>query len=232
MLRHKQRDERNPAAFPTDEDFYPKYMKIIDFPKLHSPFIRKTINDRYLLTPDVDPEYKWVFEDKGVQAVDKLDGTNVCLEIKDGNIIGVANRTTEKFLLSVKQTAWEGACMEGVAKAIQRSWLKDAEGLIYGELVGEMFQGNPHCVTGNLFVPFTYLQKKCQWHSWIANKYPKTYDSISEWFKELPSLFNERLELPPIKSEGLVFYHPDGRMAKLRRDMFDWYDGPQHTKQY
>ena len=28
--------------------------------------------------------------------------------------------------------------------------------------------------------------------------------------------------------EGVVFTHPDGRMAKLRIDMFDWYKGPRH----
>ncbi len=28
--------------------------------------------------------------------------------------------------------------------------------------------------------------------------------------------------------EGIVFTHPDGRMAKLRRDMFDWFKGRRH----
>ena len=28
--------------------------------------------------------------------------------------------------------------------------------------------------------------------------------------------------------EGVVFTHPDGRMAKLRKDMFDWHKGPRH----
>jgi hypothetical protein len=50
---------------------------IIDFPKLHSPFVRKMIDDRYLATPEIDPEYAWVFQDAGVRAVDKIDGTNV-----------------------------------------------------------------------------------------------------------------------------------------------------------
>jgi hypothetical protein len=29
--------------------------------------------------------------------------------------------------------------------------------------------------------------------------------------------------------EGIVFTHPDGRMAKLRRDMFDWFTGRRHN---
>ena len=48
--------------------------------------------------------------------------------------------------------------------------------------------------------------------------------------KELPSLFNQRLKLPEIQAEGLVFYHPDGRMAKLRLDMFDFYKGANHKE--
>jgi hypothetical protein len=30
--------------------------------------------------------------------------------------------------------------------------------------------------------------------------------------------------------EGIVFTHPDGRMAKLRRDMYPWYLGRQHKE--
>ena len=31
--------------------------------------------------------------------------------------------------------------------------------------------------------------------------------------------------------EGVVFTHPDGRMAKLRVDMFDFYTGRRHNKE-
>lgn len=201
-------------------------MNIKDFPKLHSPFIRE--GDDYTVTKKIDKDCEWVFED-GVRAVDKLDGTNICISIREGNIDRIFNRTTEKFIMNIKQTRWEGACMEGIAKAIQRSWLDGMEdGEYYGELIGEIFNGNKHKIQGHLFVPFNYLKDKCHWHSWVKNKYPKDFNSISEWFKELPSLFNLRLKLPEIKTEGLVFHHPDGRMAKLRRDMFDWYKGERH----
>ena len=30
--------------------------------------------------------------------------------------------------------------------------------------------------------------------------------------------------------EGIVFTHPDGRMAKLRKDMFPWYSGFRHKE--
>ncbi len=50
-----------------------------DFPKLHTPFKREMISEDYLVTPQVDPDYEWVFKDEGVRAVDKLDGTNIGL---------------------------------------------------------------------------------------------------------------------------------------------------------
>ena len=200
---------------------------IKDYPKIHSPFIRRTINNNYIVTPDIDEDYNWVFED-GVRAVDKIDGTNICLVIEKGNISRLFNRTVEKFILNVSQTRWEGAAMEGIAKAIQRGWLAGIDGPCYGELIGEIFNSNPHKIQGHIFVPFDYLKDKCHWHSWIKNKYPKDFETISEWFKELPSLFNIRLKLPDIKAEGLIFCHPDGRQAKLRRDMFPWHKNKRH----
>ena len=31
--------------------------------------------------------------------------------------------------------------------------------------------------------------------------------------------------------EGIVFTHKDGRMTKLRRDMFDWHTGKKHKEE-
>ena len=201
-----------------------------NFPKIHSPFIREESKQGYNVTDKIDPDYSWVFKEKGVIATDKIDGTNVGIRIEKGNIIRIFNRTQEKFIFNVNQTKWEGACMEGVAKAIQRGWMRYEDGDVYGELIGELFNGNRHQVKGNLFVPFNYLKDKCSWHSWVQNKYPKDFETISEWFKELPSLFNQRINLPGIMAEGLVFYRQNGEMAKLRRDMYDWHSGIGHKK--
>lgn len=202
---------------------------IKDFPKICSPFIRQTINNNYIVTPEIDKNYSWVFKD-GVRAVDKLDGTNICVRIKDGKIHRVFNRTHEKLIFNVAQTSFEGFIMEGIAHAIQRGWMNFEDGDYYGELIGKRINTNRHQLKDHLFVPFDYLKEKCHWHSWEQNKYPKDFDSIREWFKDLPCLFNARLKLPDIQAEGLVFYHPDGRMAKLRRSMFDWYNNKRHKK--
>ena len=201
-----------------------------DFPKLRSPFVRKTIDGAYVVTPEVDPDLAWVLVDPGVLAVEKIDGTNVCIRISKGRIDRVFNRLNEKDIFrAAPGTRWEGACLEGIAKAIQKDWLKDlGDGDHYGELAGDLINGNPNKLQGHLWVPFQYLKLRCHWKTWVENKYPKTYESISGWFRQLPSLFNQRLRLPEIQAEGIVFYHPDGRMAKLRRDMFDWFEGPRH----
>ena len=72
-------------------------MLIKDFPKLQSPFIRKIINKNYIVIPEINKDYQWVFED-GVRAVTKINGTNVCIRIKDGKIQRVFNRKNELFL--------------------------------------------------------------------------------------------------------------------------------------
>lgn len=203
---------------------------IKDFPKIECPFKREMVADRYIITPEINEDCRWVFENGGVRAVEKIDGTNVCIYIKDGNIAQVSNRKNLKNIFTVKkQTRWEGACLEGLAKAIQKDWLRDFnDGYYYGELAGELINGNPHKMSGHLWTPLNYLRDHCRWHTWEANKYPKTFTAINEWFKNIPSLFNRKLKLPEIQAEGLVFYHPDGRMAKIRRDMFEWYTGAAH----
>ena len=135
-------------------------------------------------------------------------------------------------LLNIKANKKDCAVLEGINNAISKGWLKNLpDGDYYGELIGEIFNGNLHKIQGHLFVPFDYLQSKCHWRSWQKNQYPKDYKTIRQWFKDgIPSLFNQRLKLPEIKAEGLVFYHYDGRMAKLRLDMFDFHEGVNHER--
>jgi hypothetical protein len=50
-------------------------VKINDFPKLESPFQRENKNGEYVVTPNINPGYEWVFNDvENVKAVEKLHG--------------------------------------------------------------------------------------------------------------------------------------------------------------
>lgn len=210
--------------------FYPP---VVDFPKIKSPF-KRTHNKRgeYVVTPEIDPEYAWIFED-GVRAVDKLHGTNICVHFKNGHVAAIDNRATrilqEPIEIHAKNEGNRSRFLLGILHAAERGWLESfVEGPVYGELISPDINTNLHETITPLFVPFSYLYDKCHWKSWINNKYPKTYESMSEWFKTLISLFTERVFKKQVLAEGLIFCHPDGRKAKLRRDMFDWYEGPRH----
>ena len=207
-------------------------LNIRDYPKLHSPFKRVQAGKKYVVTNELEPGYEWIFDD-GVKAVDKLHGTNLCLVVMDGKVTAIDNRDTRIFTapfdIPIKNVQGN-RFLEGVLAASQKGWLEDTEGYVYGELIGPHINGNMHKTTGHLFVPFQYLQSKCHWRSWISNQYPKDFDSISAWFKDLPSLFSDRVCKESVLAEGLVFYHPNGKRCKLRRDMFEWYEGEQHKE--
>lgn len=200
---------------------------IKDYPKISSPFVRKMIDGKYLAIDEIEPGFEWVFEDEGVHAVDKLHGTNICLIFVDGILQSIDNRATRIFdkpCISANLKTNEARMIEGVINAFERKWIdKHFTGRMYGELVGPTINGNIHHLVKHYFVPFDYLISHCHWKSWIANKYPKTFDSIQTWFKDLPSLFTKKMTKETQLAEGLVFYHPDGiRKAKLRRDMFNY----------
>ncbi len=205
--------------------------KIKDMPKLESPFIRK-LNDKeeYLVTPEINSEYKWVFEDDLVMAIEKLDGTNVSIQIQDGIIVAIWNRT-ERIPFFNKGRSF---IIEGILESFKRGYIEFlGDGQHFGELIGEKVNGNPYKIKGHLWIPFeTFCQKHLKYKSW--GKYPKDFETISNWFKELIPLYACMVQGEDGRKngfvEGIVFTHPDGRMAKLRKDMFSWFKGEHHKE--
>ncbi len=199
-------------------------MKIKDMPKIESPFIRKEINGEYILTDEIAEGYEWVFEDDSVMAIEKLHGTNVSIIIKDGIITSFFNRT-ERIPFFNKGKAH---ISEGILESYKRGYISLLEdGQHFGELIGEKVNGNPYKIEGHLWIPFeTFGQKHLKYKSW--GKYPKDFKTLSEWFKELIPLYSSMKGDREGFVEGIVFTHPDGRMAKLRCDMFDWFKGRRH----
>lgn len=203
----------------------------LDMPKIKSPFVRAVVDGAYVVTPEVESGYEWVFEDPRVLAVEKLHGTNVSIVIDGGEVREVYNRTTRVPFFS----KGKGMIMEGLLESFKRGYCDLPDGQHFGELVGPLLQGDPHQVGKHLWIPFaTYARKKLAYKSF--HTHPKTFDGLSGWFREgLFSLFATRIHgEPPNRErfvEGIVFTHPDGRMAKLRRDMFSWFEGPRHKEE-
>lgn len=199
-------------------------IKIRDMQKIESPFVRKIINGEYILTDEIEEGFEWVFEDDTVMAIEKLHGTNVSIQIRDGVIVGMWNRS-ERLPFFNKGKKF---ITEGLLNSFEKGWMEFlGDGQHFGELIGPKVNGNPYKLEQHLWIPFTtFGQKHLRYKSW--GKYPKDFKTISEWFKELIPLYTSMHGDREGFVEGIVFTHPDGRMAKLRKDMFDWYKGRRH----
>lgn len=208
-------------------------MKIRDMPKLDSPFLRVYDKDNnFLVISQINPGYEWVFEDPDVICTEKLDGTNVSVVIQNGHIESIWNRTERLPFFNKGKSH----IIKGILESFERGYLELPDGQYFGELIGKKLQGNPYKIDGHLWLPFaTYAQDHLKYKSW--GKYPKDYETISRWFKDdIFSLYMARTQSKHGKMyktfpEGVVFVQPStGKMAKLRRDMFDWFAGPRHKE--
>lgn len=194
-------------------------------PKLECPFKRKEVNGDYIVTPEILEGYEWAFKEEDVICVEKLDGTNVSIVIEEGQIKSIFNRT-EKIPFFNK-----GKCyiIEGILESYKRGYIDLLQdGQYFGELIGEKVNGNPYKIKGHLWIPFkTYAKEHLRYKSW--GKYPKDFQSISNWFKDdlLPLFALKRGDKQGFV-EGVIFYRNNGEMAKLRRDMFEWFNGKRH----
>lgn len=76
------------------------------------------------------------------------------------------------------------------------------------EAVGPNIQGNPLGLERNICVPFNLAIP--------IDQIPRSYDSLRDVLAHLESLYS-----PGHPAEGIVFHHPDGRMAKIKRKDFN-----------
>jgi len=220
--------------------------ELSDFPKLMCPFVRETyeVNDQdwqeygralqlrntsvYLVTPEITPGYEWVFEDKDTNAVEKLNGSNVKILTENGRLTSVYNRKNPIDPLQVMKG--KAFLIEGVFMAIQKGYVEQ-DGEQAGELIGPKIQGNPYKLYTHLWYPFEKAVKHLKYKSF--HQHDRTFENWSSWFKDyLFSRFSTKRGHKDVMAEGVVFYNlkrkDEGRvyMAKLRRDMFDWFYTP------
>ena len=231
---------------------------IKNMPKLESPFVREEINGQYVCVPKIRDEYRWVFT-KQALAVDKLDGTNVSLIIKNTKIQHIFNRMNYVEVFGKGNQRF----VNGIYNAIDRGYLNGIiSGQYFGELIGEGINGNPYKLQGQLWVPFYHLRKNYYykfWYEFIKELEGKTdegiFNQVSELFKTLWSLYKRSKKIGDVKevnvetkfknsaaAEGIVFYNLGQQesldkldnapysVCKIRRDQFDWYKGDRHKE--
>lgn len=196
-----------------------------DFPKIQSPFVRKEIDGQYVVTPEIAEGMEWVFTDPNVLAVEKLDGTNVSIVMESGNMIGLYNRTQVKPIGALEDHRF----IQGIRTTNSKGRLPVVSGQHFGELMGPKIQSNFLKLDQPEWFPFEHLKRSATYTSF--HKYEKNFDNWSSWFQnDLFSLLYVKLHGEKIQPEGIVFHHPDGRMAKLRVDMWPWFTGRRHNR--
>ncbi len=222
--------------------------ELSNFPKIECPFVRSKYKvnpddwrqhgkqlqlrmpEVYLVSPEINPEYEWVFEDDTI-AVEKLNGTNVKLLTENGRLTSLYNRKNPIDPLQIIKG--KTFIIEGIFRAIQKGYI-EIEGEQAGEVIGPKLQGNPYDLNNHIWYPFSKAVKHLSYRSF--HEHEKTLDNWSSWFKDyLISRFAAKRknkqgdQYKEVMAEGVVFYNlrrkEEGKTyrAKLRRDMFDWY---------
>ena len=218
---------------------------LTDFPKIECPFIRKIfkVNENdfrkygsqfklrnpevYLVTDEIKPGYEWVFDDSNTIAVEKLDGTNVKLKVENGRLVALQNRKNVLDPLQIMKG--KAFIIEGIFLSIQKGYVENNKEQA-GELIGPKLQGNPYQLDNHIWYPFEKTIQHLKYKSF--HKHERTFSNFNLWFKDhLKSLYHaKRIGYEnAVFAEGIIFYNLNRKaenkiyMAKLRRDMFDWY---------
>jgi Family of unknown function (DUF5565) len=174
--------------------------------KIPSIFQRDWNGNRSLVTDEVNPAALWVFQGEGV-ATRKFDGTAVMIrnaklfcrfDAKNGK------RPPEGFEPAEEAPDAETGHWAGwvPASSPQHKWqmavfiTHHLEDGTY-EACGPHFQGNPEHLNADTFVP----------HGNEKLEAPRTWSELKEWFRDRDI-------------EGVVWHHPDGRMAKIKKKDF------------
>jgi len=222
--------------------------ELSNFPKIECPFVRNKYKvnrddwrkhgkqlqlrmpEVYLVTPEVNPEYEWVFEDDTI-AVEKLNGTNVKLLTENGRLTSLYNRKNPIDPLQIIKG--KTFIIEGIFRSIQKGYI-EIDGEQAGEVIGPKLQGNPYNLNNHIWYPFSKAVKHLAYRSF--HEHEKNFVNWSNWFKDyLISRFAAKRkskqgdQYKEVMAEGVVFYNlrrkEEGKTyrAKLRRDMFAWY---------
>lgn len=184
--------------------------------KISTLFLRDE-QDRSRVTREVNPACAWVLAGEGV-ATRKYDGTCVMLD-DDGRWwsrreVGPNKRTPEGFQQIVldeatgKRFGWVPIAQSSFAKfhagALNPANPYRLDDLLMAgtfELIGPKINGNPEDANIHRLIPHRHAQE--------LPAAPRTWDELY-------------IYLGNFAGEGIVWHHPDGRMAKLKRRDFGY----------
>jgi hypothetical protein len=159
---------------------------------------------------------EWVFAGEG-RATEKLDGTNARLTVRCGQIVRVEKRRNPSKVQK-QQGIVDGWYVDADTYSKEDKWIfesvrgTDVHGWPDGEhsveAIGPNIQGNLLALPKNLCVAFNLEIP-------VYDEAPRSYEGLRQFLEKLESRF-----APGHLAEGIVFHHPDGRRAKIKRKDF------------
>lgn len=172
--------------------------------KIPTIFERDWNGDRSRVLNIPHPSCAWVFAGEGI-ATQKIDGT-CCLirdgklfkrrEIKSGQVVPTNFETSGLDEETGKTVGWVPVGDGPEDQYHRQAFNAELSDGTY-ELIGPKLQGNPEKSETNQLVPHNSIGLV------ISSPVPRTFDGLKSWFEGKDM-------------EGIVFHHPDGRMAKIK----------------
>jgi hypothetical protein len=179
--------------------------------KIPTLFVRDWDGDRRYVLPEITPGCEWVIDGEGTPTR-KYDGTCVLYaggvwwarrEVKRDKPLPENFQPIERDAETGKVVGWEPAEVSPfwryLTEAIDRPdrYMLLTDGTY--ELCGPKVNGNPERFTGHMLVRHEDAEP--------LPDAPRDYNGLAAWLHAHPY-------------EGIVWHHPDGRMAKIKRRDF------------
>lgn len=185
--------------------------------KIPTLFIRDPATNLRHVSRDVHPDCQWVLDGEGIATV-KWDGT-CCLvrdgklykrhEVKPGKQPSADFEQVDHDEVTGKRVGWVPVGDGPEDRWHREAWerhhnthLEYFDGTY--ELIGPKIQGNPHGFTAHVLIQHGFTPIDIAADLKLA---PRVFDGLREWFRGR-------------EHEGIVWHHPDGRMAKIKKRDF------------
>lgn len=179
--------------------------------KIPTIFERDWAGDKSRVVGKVVPGCEWVFAGEGV-ATRKMDGTSCLIEgnrFMKRREVGRGDPIPEGFRISTQdEETGKTIGWIPVGDGPEDRWHREAfndpqswDGLVAAradgtyELLGPKVQGNPENFHRHVLMPHSEAE--------VLADCPRSFDELRTW-------------LTGRNIEGVVFHHPDGRMAKIK----------------
>lgn len=174
--------------------------------KIPTIFERDWEGDRSRVIDKINPAAQWVFDGEGI-ATQKLDGS-CCMvrsgvlykrrEMRSGDPVPTGFELVDADAVTGKVIGWVP-----VGDGPDDRWHREAFDRLHArsdgtyELIGPKVQGNPEIEDCHRLVPHDDRLLRLRVN-------PRTYAEMEALFTKMPTI------------EGIVWHHPDGRMAKIK----------------